>query len=577
MAFRPSPGNRVAAAAILLVLFTLDLICIPRLSLTYDEPAHLQYGANLLHGDSDRFDDSKMPVSAANALPGAIAERFPAGALHDALASNTAARLPTAIAGLLLAFLAYRWAGELYGGAAALLALFLCAADPNLIAHSQLATTDLYAALGVAAACYFSWRLARRRTWGAAVGAALALGAAQLAKYTCIFLYPLLGAVALAVWGGAVVRTLAARDRPRLRRQLRTAVGVAALVALAAVLGINVGFLGNRSFTPLGRYGFRSDLFRRLQSQPVLSRLPVPFPYPYLQGLDLVRFRERAGKGFGRIYLCGQLRDDEGFKAYYLYAYLFKEPLGAQLLALLAAVAYALRRRRFRFRRDEIWLALPALAFWIYFDLLYKAQIGIRFLLVALPLMHVGTASLLAKRASDDGEEAVPAVPAAPRRAGVPATTAAAIAGAAALAIAASVALGFRDGYISYFNELVPDRAWAYEVLADSNLAWGQDAAVLARYVAAHPGTIVDPPAPTAGRLVVEANFLTGVKRAARYGWLREGFAPAGAVTPSYLLFEISPEDLARRGLAWRKGANPLQSRQFPRHRASSQPQEPPR
>jgi len=568
MAFRPSVRNRLAAAAILALLFALDLACLPRLSLTYDEPGHLQYGANLLHGDSDRFDDSKMPVSAANALPGAVAERLPAGALRDALASPMAARLPTAIAGLLLAFLAYRWAGELYGGAAALLALFLCAFDPNLIAHSQLATTDVYAALGVAASCYASWRLARRRTPGAAVGAALALGAAQLAKYTCVFLYPLLGAVALAVWGGPLARAVALRDRPRLRRQLRAALGVAALVAAATLLAVNAGFLFNRSFTPLDRYGFRSDLFRGLQSRPILARLPVPFPYPYLQGLDLVRFRERAGKGFGRIYLCGQLRDDEGFKAYYLYAYLFKTPLGAQLLALLAIIAYAARRRRFRFRRDEIWLVVPALAFWIYFDLLYKAQIGIRYLLVALPLMHVATGSLLAGGGDPDGEEAAGA---APRRAAI------AVAGFAALAIAVSVAAGFRDGYISYFNELVPDRARAYQVLADSNLAWGQDAAVLARYVAAHPGTIVDPPGPVAGRLVVEANFLTGVKRGARYGWLRDGFAPVGAVTPSYPIFEISPQELASRGLAWRRAPNPLQSRQFPQSRASSQPQEHPR
>ncbi len=570
MAFRPSLANRLAAAAILALLFALDFACLPRLSLTYDEPGHLQYGSNVLHGDSERFDDSKMPVSAANALPGFVAEHLPAGALRRALASPTAARLPTALAGLLLAWLVYRWAGELYGGAAALLALFLCAFDPNLVAHSQLATTDTYAALGVAASCYAAWRLARRRTPRAAVAVALALGAAQLAKYTSIFLYPILGAVALAVWGGPFAHAVAARDRPRLRRQLRAALAVAALVAAAALLMINAGFLFDRTGTPLGRYDFRSELFERLQSHPLLARLPVPFPYPYLQGLDLVRFRERAGKVFGRIYLCGALRENEGFKAYYLYAYLFKTPLGAQLLALLAAVAYAVRRRRFRFRRDEIWLAVPALAFWIYFDLLYKAQIGIRHLLVALPLLYVATGSLLAEPSDATGEKGEKARPA-PHRATV------AVAALAALAVAASVAAGFRDGYISYFNELVPDRSRAYEVLADSNLAWGQDAAFLARYLAEHPGTIVNPPAPVAGRVVVEANLLTGVKRGSRYGWLRDGFTPVGAVTPSYPIFEITEEELARQGLAWRKAPNPLQSRQFPRLRAPSQPQEPPR
>ncbi len=544
---RPSARLRWAAAALLAALFALDLASLPRLSLTYDEPGHLQYGSNLLHGDSDRFDDSKMPVSAANALPAVVAERLPPGRLHDTLASPEAARLPTAAAGLLLALLAYRWAGRLYGGAAALLALFLSAFDPNLIAHSQLATTDLYAALGVAATFYAFWRLDRRRTLGAAVVASLVLGLAQLAKYTSIFLYPLLAAVALAVYAGPLGRALVERDRGRLRRQLRTALGVAALVAAGSLAVVNAGFLFNRTLTPLGRYEFRSDTFRRLQAMPVLASLPVPLPYPYLEGLDWVRSRERSGKIFGRIYLCGQLRENEGFRAYYLYAWLVKTPLGAQLLVVLAAAAYALRRRRFRFRRDEIWLLAPALAFWIYFDLFYKAQIGIRYLLVAFPLMYVFTGSLLAEP-EPEGEKGERLPGARGRIAGPRIETA--VAGLACAAIAASVAAGFRDGYIAYFNELVPDRGRAYEILADSNLDWGQDDAVLARYLAEHPGVIANPTAPVGGRLVVDANFLTGVKRNRRYGWLRDNFEPAGSVTPSRLIFDVPPAELARLGLA---------------------------
>jgi hypothetical protein len=547
--FAPGLRGRVAAAVLLAVLFALDLACLPRLSLTYDEPGHLQYGINVLHGDSDRFDDSKMPVSALNALPAVAAERLREGPLRRALASPEAARLSTAIAGLLLALLVYRWAGELYGGAAALLALFLCALDPNLIAHSQLVTTDLYAALGVAATFYGFWRLDRRRTPGAAVFAALALALAQLAKYTCIFLYPLLAVAALAAYGGPVARALADRDRPRLRRQLRAALGVAALIATATLLVVNLGFLGNRTFTPFGRYEFRSELFRRMQSLPGLRALPVPLPYPYLQGIDLVRFRERGGKIFGRIYLCGQLRENEGFKAYYLYAYLFKTPLGGQLLFFLAAAAYALRRRSFRFRRDEIWMLAPALAFWIYFDLLYKAQIGIRYLLVAFPLMHVFTGSLLA--AEPVAPEVAGIAPSVRRRPAGAARRAAiaGIAGISAFAIAASVLAAFPDGYISYFNELVPDRGRAYEILADSNLDWGQDEAVLVRYLAAHPEVSVNPPAPVPGRLVIGANFLTGVMRNGRYGWLRHNFEPVGAVTPSHLIFEIAPAELERLGI----------------------------
>jgi hypothetical protein len=524
--------HHAAAALLLGALFALDLACLPRLSPTYDEPGHFQYGYNLLHGYTERFDDSKMPASAANALPLALAERLPPNALRRALASLEAARLPTVVAALLLALLAYRWAGELYGGGAALLALFLCACDPNLIAHSQLATTDVYAALGVTATCYAFWRLDRRRTRGAAVVAALALALAQLTKYTCIFLFPLVAALAAVAYGGAVLAALRARDRPRLGRQLRAALGVAALCVLATLAVVNAGFLGDRTGTPLGRYELRSDVFQRLQGIPGLASLPVPLPYPYLQGLDLVRYRERVNKGFGKIYLFGRLREREGFKAYYLYAYLFKAPLAAQLLLLLAAAAYALRRRSFRFRRDELYLLLPALAFWIYFDLLYRAQIGIRYMLVAFPLMHVFTASLLARRVEWPRYRlARPAI-------------AAIVSIVAAVLIALSVLAAF-PRYLSYFNELV-ERGRAYEILADSNLDWGQNRGALARYLARHPGAIVDPPRPVAGTLVVDANFLTGVKRPNRYRWLRDNFEPVGAVADSYLIYRISPADLAR-------------------------------
>jgi hypothetical protein len=45
----------------------LAIVGLRHLSLTFDEPHHWGYGQNVLEGNSDRFDDSKMPVSAANA------------------------------------------------------------------------------------------------------------------------------------------------------------------------------------------------------------------------------------------------------------------------------------------------------------------------------------------------------------------------------------------------------------------------------------------------------------------------------------------------------------------------------
>ena len=301
----PSRSPFRSPHALLALHFALGLGSLWDMSQTYDEPKHLQYGMSLLHGDARRFDDSKMPATALNALPGRIAEELPAGALATTLAGARAARTVTLLASLLLALLVRRWAEELYGPAAGLLALALYCLDPNLIAHGGLVTTDLYAALGTTAALYALWRFRREPRPGLGAASALTLGAAQLAKYSCVFLYPI-----------AALLVVLPRPRgdasPRMRPWRRLAwPGVFVLGSLAVLYA---GFLGDRAFTPLREYPLRSELFAKLQSVPALRDLPVPTPYPYLEGLDWVRARERSGNGFGRVYLFGELRKDRGFK-----------------------------------------------------------------------------------------------------------------------------------------------------------------------------------------------------------------------------------------------------------------------
>ncbi|MCP4517326.1 MAG: phospholipid carrier-dependent glycosyltransferase, partial [Delftia sp.] len=71
------------------------------------------------------------------------------------------ARLPIIALGLLLMALVFRWASELGGRQAGLLALALVALDPNILAHTRLSTTDLGGTLFVFLAAYAMWRYAR--------------------------------------------------------------------------------------------------------------------------------------------------------------------------------------------------------------------------------------------------------------------------------------------------------------------------------------------------------------------------------------------------------------------------------
>jgi hypothetical protein len=252
--------------------------------------------------------------------------------------------------------------------------------------------------------------------------------------------------------------------------------------------------------------------------------IPIPLPYPYLEGLDLVRFRERTGFGYGRIYLLGQL-SREGFVGYYLIAFLFKVPLAVQLICLLAMLSRVRDWKRGRFRRAELFMLMPILFFTIYFNFFYRTQLGIRFLLIIFPCILVFCGGLVENWSMFNRS----------RKLGI-----FALSGYLVVSV-----LSYFPHYIPYFNELVYDRKYAYKILADSNIQWGQSTHYLTHYLKRYPATQVAPERPVAGRIVVGVNQLTGViGNPARYAWLRETLLPSETIAYSYLVYDVSPADL---------------------------------
>ena len=72
----------------------------------------------------------------------------------------------------------------------------------------------------------------------------------------------------------------------------------AGLVLLALVLGalvaLNAGFGFEGTLTPLKGYAFVSPAFQSLAAVPVVRDVPLPLPYAYVQGLDMVSRDSRA-------------------------------------------------------------------------------------------------------------------------------------------------------------------------------------------------------------------------------------------------------------------------------------------
>jgi hypothetical protein len=124
-----------------------------------------------------------------------------------------------------------------------------------------------------------------------------------------------------------------------------------ATILLLGLYTLNMGYLFDGTFRPLGKYVFLSQLFHGaevLDDQRAndaenrfagtwLGEVPVPLPADLVQGIDTQRLDFERGLP---SYLRGQWAD-HGWWYYYLYALAIKEPLGTWCLAALAVAVTA--------------------------------------------------------------------------------------------------------------------------------------------------------------------------------------------------------------------------------------------
>jgi hypothetical protein len=503
---------------------------------TVDERAHLAYGERgLASGAFDRESpmlNSKMPVSVLNALPVTAAARL--GVPVDRQRRLWLGRLPTVALGLLLGWLVFLWAREIFGARGGVLGLFLYTFCPNVLAHSHLITTDLATALGMFAATYAFWRYRQQPgAWRLTVAAA-AFGAAQLTKVTALFLVPifllivlielvrarLAGAKSPAAGPPAVQPVQPAQPAQAAQfsgpgRVLGALLPAAALLA-GAIVALNLGFAGEKTLKPLSGFAPVSRTFQALAAVPLLRDVPVPVPLPYLTGLDMVTRDVRAGS---LSYLHGRL-SARGFWDYYLVASLIKLPAGT--LGLLALAAWLAATGRVRVAAAEAFLLVPPAFLLAYLSFAFELQIGLRYFLPALPFLFVfaGRAAAWQPAASPRG---------------------AAVGLLAAWTGVSSLASHPR--YIPYFNELIGGQRHGYRWLTDSNVDWAQDDDYMHEvYARRSPVRLwIEPGGPIAGRVAVGLRTLVP-----RHPWLRDHFQPAALVHGSWAIFDVTAGQIER-------------------------------
>jgi hypothetical protein len=447
----------LAALALLLILFGQLTLGSVRLSLTADEPIHIALGyTRLILGDCgempvhepplinqwaawplllrpDRPDPRQLPAWESNYPPYFGAQLL--SYLGPIEAVEVATRSPVMLLCLLLATVIYRWAADLFGQRAGLLALFLCAFDPNVIAHSQLATTDVGGLTFGLLATFAAWRTTQRPTPGRIVLTGVALGLAVAAKVSGLFYALMIG---LLIGCSVLANGTSRQGEAVLRWGVRLlAIYGLACAAFWAAYGFEVGTLPGLAF-------------------------PVPAP-THMQVLQA--FSEHNASGH-LAFLAGQV-GQRGWWWYFPLALVLKTPLPTLLLLVPAVVAGL--RSQFESWIDDVWLLAPPL---VYFSsaLFSTINIGYRHLLPLLPFLFIFI-SRLTHHASHPTHHASRLTPHASR-----------ITFSLLLSWYILGALRIFPHYLAFFNELAGGPDGGYRYLADSNTDWGQALKELAAY-----------------------------------------------------------------------------------------------
>jgi hypothetical protein len=466
---------------------------------TYDEPFHLGWTERLLASRQDerasqyRY-NSKTPIM----VPNVLARQAARGTgVSDPRWLLFAARVPTLLWLPALFAGAFALGRRLGGPQAGWLAVLACGLDPNLAAHASLATVDAASAATTLLVLLAGLRCAEQP--GASRGAALgaAVGLALTAKFSALLLLP-------GLLGLALVRPLAPATARSRTLAVLGAVASACLLICASYLFVRVG------------HRLDSQVWRSAPLRSVAAAAPAlrsPLPLAFLTGIDASLADERLD---WNVYLLGQ-RYRGGVPWYFAVVAALKTPL-ALLLPTLLGVWLVPRTREALFVAFNLALQLG------YFSLLFRGQIGYRYVLMAIAPVYVLAAAGLARRAW-------------PRPAGW-----------ALLAGALLEGLPYLGNPLAFTNAAVQPKATVYRLMADSNLDWGQDRDRIQRYLAQAraSNTQLDPLHILPGHVTLSVNVLAGIWDFEQHRFAREQLTPDGHYGFTHVFFQITPEQFDR-------------------------------
>jgi 4-amino-4-deoxy-L-arabinose transferase-like glycosyltransferase len=405
-------------------------------------------------------------------------------------------RIPIMLLSVLLGFLVFTWARQLYGVKSGLFALFLYVFSPNILAHSRLITSDLGVSCFVFLAVFCFWRFCHNPGRKNLILTGIVLGLSLLAKSSALSLGPLFTIMGLVYvfFNREFNPRFAIPFKKRFSSSLQPfyAIIISVLVMMfmsGIVLWGGYGFKLERHYFPdhrphadldnlvndyiAPRFPQRAQAIRQWLYH-FMENTPLPL-ITYLRGV--IKFARLQGWGHFANFLMGEHRP-QGWWYYFFLAYLIKVPLPGIIL-LLFLIAYDLGLKRLSWVRNKLCLtfaptgekaagvdtffvvAFPLALFWASTKTSFNY--GLKYVLPAFPFIFVYISRIVNLKASRqhilNGLLAV--------------------LGLWYIYAAASI----YPHYLAYFNELVGGPDNGYKYMVDANLDWGQDLPGLAAYM----------------------------------------------------------------------------------------------
>jgi 4-amino-4-deoxy-L-arabinose transferase-like glycosyltransferase len=469
--FRWTNRQRTLAVTALLLVFALQLVHIARVySANWDESHHLYDGFNIWTKHDYRLNAEVPPLVKLTAtlpllplhlsVPPSLGKSQALEAFLDGRAfvfGNGGdrvlfpARMACMIFTLLLAGLVYLATREMFGDLAGFAALTLLIFDPNVLAHGTLVSTDIGSACFIFATVYAFYRYTRSPTPMRLAIVGVAMGLSMCAKFTGIFVFPM-----LLLLAGA--EALLARSTVVMWKRL-----AACAICLVCAWGIIWAFYGFRYAPAPASLNLSPPLAPYVASMPskanaaelsVVARLHL-LPESYIWGLANTKKTEweYTSYFFGKMYRHGPWQ-------YFPAAFLIKSTL--PLLILLALLPFVWFKAQDRHLRELYFLTIPVV---FYFALVSSSHmdIGARHLMPIYPFLYslAGVAvahAVLRSRAW-------------------------ALAATALLLWQVVTSVRVAPDYMAYGNEAWGGPSQVHRYLSDANVDWGQQLKAVKLYL----------------------------------------------------------------------------------------------